>query len=489
MITALLILTVIVWLPVLLYLMNNHSFIILLAWLFIAPVASNLINKPNANPLFQSPAEYHRKFIDQDSKNDRINDYFTNESRIEANRLAEPTRLLFVGFIFLFILNTLTRQQRLVPFDNTEFWMGLFLSILVSSAFFQSNNLFYSFRTVIDGFMVPFLAYVICRRLVTSKTRLIQLNRAFIYMAVYLIILGLIERAVHPGAYYRLAGPFREKNAIYIATCLPFFVVLADTIYSGGNRAGTAIVTPKVRWYILLLSPLITLLTMTRGNWAGFLLALGVFIAMAERLMNISRKMIALGLILTLLPTLAMLFLSIASIETLEQRAGNVSTIYGRFATWMIALEEVKKAPLFGIGLNNLRDALHESDFYYAGIRRYRSAHNSYLALLVEQGIVGLLTYLAIVMCILRKGLHFYRKGASLRERWWGVTMMTVMTAYLFPSMFGAKLHTTNPMLGVFVFALVGGLVGVYGQPRATVYRQPSRQLAVKRLNNADARD
>jgi len=107
---------------------------------------------------------------------------------------------------------------------------------------------------------------------------------------------------------------------------------------------------------------------------------------------------------------------------------------------------------------------------------------------LVEQGIAGLTAYLAIVICIMRKALRFYRMGTQPRERWWGVTVAAVMTAYLFPSLVAAKLHTPNAMLGIFVFALVGSVIGVYGRPRITLYRQQSPLLAIKRLSHADAR-
>jgi O-antigen ligase len=469
--------------------MSNRNFSILLLWLFLAPVVSNLINAPNANPFFQVPSEYHRKFIDDEGQQERIDAYFVNESEIEVRRWAEPTRFLFVSFIFLFFLNSLTKQQRMGPFDNVEYSMVLFSILILSSAYFQSNNHIYSLRTAIDGFIVPFLAYFTCRRLATSPLHLIRLSKTFLYMAVYLIFLGFIERAVHPEPTYRLSGPFRDKGAIYIATSLPFFIALIDTMYLGSVRTGTAIVSRGTKWIILSLAPLIIILTLTRANWVGFLMALAVLIATGCRLLHVSRKVIALGLTLTLLPLVVMLFLSLAPVDALEQRAGNLNTIYGRIATWIIALDEFKQAPLFGIGLNNLRDVLNESEFDYQGINRYRSAHNSYIALLVEQGLVGLLAYFAIVIGIMRKGLRFNRQGTQLRERWWGVAILTVMTAYLCPSMFSTKLHITNSLPGVFVFALVGSIIGVYGRPRLTVYVQRSPRLAVKPLAKAQVYD
>jgi O-antigen ligase len=470
MITGLLILFIIVWLPLLLYQMTNRGFVVLLVWLFIAPVASNIINLPSRNPFFQSPDEYRSRYVDKVTKDF----YFTEESKIELRRWFEPTRLLFISFIIVFILKGLLRQQRLGPFDSVEIWMFLLTLILLLSTFLKSINRIYSLRVVLDGFMVPFLAYFISRRFVTTERRLIQLNQVFIYMATYLIILGLIERMVHYDVLtYRLEGPFRNKHAISIATILPFFVVLADTLYAGSVRAGKVIVARSVRWFVLILAPVIVGISMTRGVWVGFLLGLWGFVAMGGRMIGISRKMITWGLFLLLLPMATALILALTPSEIIEGRVVGESTVYGRIATWTALLQAGAKSPLFGIGLNNSRNVLYDTKLQFHGLNRYKSVHNSYLALFVEQGIIGLFAYLAIVTCIMRMGMSLYRKGSQPRERWWGVIVVAVMIAYLVPALFESKLHTPNAMLSVYVYALVGGVAGLYGRHRVgtPVYR------------------
>lgn len=461
--TALLVLSIVVWLPLLFYQLTNRAFAVLLVWLFIAPVASNFINRPHQNPFFQSPDEYHRRFVERVT----MHDYFTQESEIEVKHWFEPTRLLFACFVIVFILNSLSGQKRLGPFDHTEVRMLLFVLILLASALWKSINLFYSLRVVLDGFIVPFLAYFISRRLVTSEARFIRLNQMFIYMGLYLIILGLVEWIVHAETTYKLLGPFREKHAIAITTILPFFVVLADTLYTSSIYAGKAMVCRSIRWFVLLLAPFITGITLTRGNWLGFLLGLGAFVAMGGRFMNMSLKLIAAGLMLILLPTIPIFILALTPEEIITGRMVGADSVYGRIATWTVLLQEGLKSPILGIGLNNSRNVLYNTELEIQGIQRYKSAHNSYLAFFVEQGVVGLLTYLAIVTCIMRMGFRLYNRGGSRsRERWWGVVVVAVMIAYLTPAMFGGKLHTPNALLGAYVFALLGGLAGVYGQPR-----------------------
>jgi len=98
----------------------------------------------------------------------------------------------------------------------------------------------------------------------------------------------------------------------------------------------------------------------------------------------------------------------------------------GRSDIWPVAAKVFEQHPLFGVGLNNFAvvepryTLLHKnvSRVQYitgsAGVAPY-PAHNTYLQLLAEDGIVGLLAYLAIVVASLRTALlasrMFRKKG------------------------------------------------------------------------------
>ncbi len=56
MLTILLLICLVIWLPVLLYQIKERAFLVLVIWLFVAPVAVNLVSRPNTNPFFQTPA-------------------------------------------------------------------------------------------------------------------------------------------------------------------------------------------------------------------------------------------------------------------------------------------------------------------------------------------------------------------------------------------------------------------------------------------------
>src|SRR5215813_11471275 len=71
---ALLVVNLLVWFPILYYNIHHRGFAVLLLWLFVAPVASNLINRPGANPLFQSAEEVEGR----EAREHRMGGYFTD---------------------------------------------------------------------------------------------------------------------------------------------------------------------------------------------------------------------------------------------------------------------------------------------------------------------------------------------------------------------------------------------------------------------------
>lgn len=69
-------------------------------------------------------------------------------------------------------------------------------------------------------------------------------------------------------------------------------------------------------------------------------------------------------------------------------------TLSSRSITWSRAWLEINEAPFFGNGLSSFRRVINKYNIDY-------TAHNSYIAIMVEQGIVGLLAYLAVIITVL----------------------------------------------------------------------------------------
>jgi O-antigen ligase len=220
-----------------------------------------------------------------------------------------------------------------------------------------------------------------------------------------------------------------------------------------------------VKWVVLGLSPVIVILTWSRGIWLGFLMALWVFAFLGFRLIRRSQRIGWLGAGMTLVP-LALLTLSFSvPEEIIEGRVLKTSTLEWRFERWWITLEEGMRHPFFGIGFKNLQD-IFASEFG-AG----HGAHNFFLSSFAEIGAVGLLAFLAVVASLTLKGFRLYSKGRSLRDRWRGVAIIAVIVGTLMPSLFANTIEAANLSL-VYLYVFLGGIASLYNERMSVpIYR------------------
>jgi len=166
----------------------------------------------------------------------------------------------------------------------------------------------------------------------------------------------------------RLTASFSHPNnlAAYLAMMIPI---------------NLGIFYQKRKWIflIILMMLLFTIVfTYSRGAWVGLIISLIVFSALKDR-----KMLIILGLL-----GLASFFLLP---ESLIQRAKDIYdfnnvTTQTRFELWTEACRLFSEKPIFGQGLKTFSLLLEKG-----------YAHNCYLQILVEMGVIGLLSFLWIL--------------------------------------------------------------------------------------------
>jgi O-antigen ligase len=389
--------------------------------------------------------------------------YLTGKSSATVTQLLEPTRTIIALFVISFVLHGIIRKS-FGPFDKTELLMGAFSLILLASVLFKSTVVGFSMRVASDAFIVPFLAYFIARRLITDEDRYRRLVRSIVYMGYSVILITLVERAMQQGLFYRLSGPFRAGTALYIVLAVAFFLVLSEYFQNSVARSRQQVILPPAQRFALYSAPLLIVLTWSRGAWVGFLIGLAIFLFLSWRYLKRSQVFGLIGIALVFVAIIGMGMHQIA--ESLEKRVANTDTIYGRIATWTVAIDSGLKSPIFGIGLNNLREVLATNTARVEGVRNFPRVHNSFLQILAEQGVVGLVVYLAIIATIMRLGIRLKRTCLDPRDKWRGITLIAIMAAYLMPAMFASTLHMHISLIHVFVYAFCGAVAGRYGWGR-----------------------
>ena len=162
--------------------------------------------------------------------------------------------------------------------------------------------------------------------------------------------------------------------------------------------------------------------------------------------------------------------------------------MYARLGAWQNVIEAFSKSPAFGIGLNNLRDELEENRIRFEGVKSETHAHNAPLSILAEMGLLGLIVFSAIVISLLRTGLNLYRAGSNLRERWRGITVISIVAAYMVSALFVNSLYLTT-VSHVYVYMCLGGIAGLQCRQRSVsaLSASPTNSRRIRRNSPAVA--
>lgn len=467
MLSILLILCALIWLPILIYYVTDKGFSILLVWLFIAPIALNLIEHPNRNPFFTPEVELdygERLLLEKARQEARRNgpqrSYSVDEASVRIDELLVPTRLLFLVFVLVLLLDKYYKKTPLEPFNKTEIMMMVFMVLLAVNVILLSNRVANSLKLATDAFFIPFVAYYVTRRFVKSEERLRQLSNVLIAFGLMLIVIAVIERTSHSYLLHRLRGPFPHRNQFYIVLMVVFFMTLLHTIRYHLDRNQPLTFQAACCWVILFVTPMVIVGTWTRSNWLGFFAAAWVTLFLARRFIARDSKVVMLGLVMLLIPVLVIGFQAVVPTEAVDGRIANQNTIYSRIGAWIVQLEAGLKNPLLGIGFNNVRELLLNNRIYFMGVRSLVSSHNCFLAFFVELGIFGLLLYLAIVFSIMRAGIRQFHSSVRREDRWLGLISIALLVGHLVPGLTSVILYSPT-VSHVYVYACLGALAGV----------------------------
>ena len=246
--------------------------------------------------------------------------------------------------------------------------------------------------------------------------------------------------------------------------------------------------------YYLLLSLIYAVLIIfqSRGVWisAGLTLILGIFFLYKFRLFNILKENKRWLFLLFITFALITVFYSIPNplnknTTTIPQKVtsiyeDNFSSIDSRLIIWGTALEIIKDKPLLGIGIGSFKmdyldyqaGFLKENPIYLKYHSRAEEAHNEYIQLAAELGIIGLGIFLYILFIFYGSALKYLNEkktGERNKEKLilWG--MLMGITCFLFDSIFTFPLHV--PALGS-AFFIIFALTFLYVNNFSTLEQQ-----------------
>lgn len=271
----------------------------------------------------------------------------------------------------------------------------LFFTILIFVCFLLSlinaQNQLYLFRRLFNISMVMLGAIEICA-LVRTKKDLINLLSIHLQMAFLIAILGcvefvlgfmgIIEPKMTNGIYPRITVTFTDPNILseYLLTSIP--ILLLFIFYK------KYIFTKRKTWIILITSIVALLCTFSRGGMISAYVIIFVLSFCSKKKYAIYQFIIIGGGLI--------IFRESAFLERLFEVGQDYSSL-ARLEIYENAARMFMDNPILGVGLNNF-SVVYSSYLIEELEKIIPFAHNIYVEVLVETGIVGFCAFMSMII-------------------------------------------------------------------------------------------
>jgi putative inorganic carbon (HCO3(-)) transporter len=176
----------------------------------------------------------------------------------------------------------------------------------------------------------------------------------------------------------------------------------------------------------------------SRVMWGEFLIGLCILLWLFRH-----RRFLFLGLPASIL-TLVFLVPTFLSRWSTAVEQSKENSLLIRLAIWLKALSLVPKRPIFGSGPDTFVD--------YVGFRQY-GAHNTWVNMLVETGVVGLVLYVAVIVAVWRALLVRVRTASGQRPDVLVAAVYAIFVPYFIASWFTAAFEV--PQVNVYFWTLL----------------------------------
>jgi len=309
-----------------------------------------------------------------------------------------------------------------------------------------------------------FLLYVLIIDEVRGERRMSLMVDSVLLVTIVTSLYGILQRLGYPlfewipGHYTRVMSSYGNPNffGTHLVGVIPLLLVLS--VRSRGKRKLFSALA-------LILALACLLFSETRSAWIGFAFSLIFlsFLAVRARIVRFGFK--------TLLPllvvSLVFILLLLLSQDMIAGRISELKDPHGsvlqRLHTWEVALAMIKAAPILGTGPGTFQISF--PGFKYLGfesevrIGNVLHAHNEYLEIWAEMGLLGLAVFLWLVVSFFR---HTLRNLSDGRDGLIALGLMSGVAGVLVDSLFSSSMRWTGP---AFTFWLLFGLAVAATRP------------------------
>ncbi len=362
-----------------------------------------------------------------------------------------PTEPLIVGLMLVYLLHLLGQPRR---FDALFFLHPISLLLLLHLLWVFISTLTSSLWIVSLKFLLAKTWYIVVFYFLAGKVirKVEDFKKFFWYFflpLMFTVVVILIKHATYGFSFqdvYKVLHPFYRNHVAYAGIMALFFPIVVMAVKWYQKRS--------FRWWILVLSLPILLAAIyfsyTRAAYVSLFIALGAYV-----LFQLKAIRVALfgGLIVAILGITYMVYnnnylayapnfdrtISHTEFDNLLEatyKMEDISTME-RVYRWVAGFYMFSDKPVWGFGPGNFTNfyksyTVTSFKTYVSRNEEKSGIHSYYLMVMVEQGIVGVLLFIALSFYVLIRGENIYHQTLSKEKR--QIVMMMLLTTVVIDS-------------------------------------------------------
>lgn len=309
-----------------------------------------------------------------------------------------PFRLVLI-FTFGALLSTFLEQrgstiQSVFMIDESKKFISIFMIMIIGIPFAFHKGL--AFESVFKGYLFNVLYFYLFITHVRSfkrlKTVLFTLSFSLLLYSSFSLLMGGMS-----------AGGRLISGAMFDANDIAFFFVslLPINFFFVFNKE--ALVKKIIACVAVVFTIIVILMTGSRGGFIGLVT---VFFLLFFTNFGGLKKTYKAILIIALL----LIFVSSANKFNTERFQSildlsndyNITAKMGRLDIWKSGLNLLQSNPLTGVGVNCFAFALGYKRAAEGEIPRWQAAHNSFIQISVETGVIGFFVFISLILGCLK---------------------------------------------------------------------------------------
>lgn len=305
--------------------------------------------------------------------------------------------------VIVFFFGGLLQNRGSISASVLKLWAGFLvvglISIIISPIPVTS---FRSFVSVLTYFSIFSLAYTFVR----SRGGLESIIKLIIYSSFIPFVVSIVQFAFPETSTtkdgFRLHGTFSHPNiyAFYLVliAAVSFYSIKSKSVFFSKRFIGLCAV-------LIPISAICLIATQTRSAWIAFFAIFFIYGILYERKYVI--LMCCIGVLALFLPFVQDRIADLASESQLTDSGGEKLNSYAwRKVVWASSWEFIKNKLLFGHGFNTF--SYYFLDFFVLEESKGFDAHNAYVQVAFDMGLLGLLAYTGLLLGILIKYLRYF---------------------------------------------------------------------------------